>query len=598
MMNRSGKLSLDLRYIFLFVLAAWLIFNLVQTVGYVLNDYSQIPVEDFWRIPQFWADQPAIRWSKLWQQHNEHRILFPELIHIADMLLLHGRMYLSIAVSAACYFGIWCVLAWALYSQRALEPPAREAALLLAGIIIAWKGCSTAIATPFQLQFTMLQLVSTLSLLFLSKLADSGRNRYLAAVIAMGTVCTYCSGNGMLLWIVLIAAAVFLKLTLRQILILTLAAACFTGLYFFHYQFLPSQISTNIRHPIKAFLFLCSSFSMPFGGYGPRSYGFRIGAANLFLMTVCLVFAWRHGLLRSRLGIVVFGTYLFTLLSALLTTAGRMDLNDHEFALAKAWRYVTMPTVSWALLVIALIWMAEKVRSQNWALLAALGFGIFFYLGFKKDADWVESTRLDTANAQITATMLRNGVFDPNQVRTTFPDAEFVRVTSLPLQKYRKSIYADGDDRWIDGDLLSLKVQGNPVAGKITRVLPVPGGIEIFGWADTKSLTMDHKILFVDDANRIAGFGRRPAAGLPADLSAWDTPNRLAFVGYVSLARPISRLTVWVRTYGGRLIQPMNQTIDVPAFTQLEDRLDTAPLPGITWVPDTNWTLRGYEVVP
>jgi len=598
------KPLLNPRNLFLLLLAAWAMFNLAQTIHFVWNDYSQLPVEDYWRIVQLWSNPHAIRWTNFWEQHNEHRIIFPELVHVTDMLLLHGRMYLPIAVSGLCYLGIWCVLAFTVYSQKMIAWPAREAALLLAAVIIAWKGCSTVIATPFQLQFTMLQLFSVLSLLFLSLLAETTWSRYLAAVVACGVVCTYSSGNGMLMWVILIAAAIFLKISFRQILILTAAAALFTGAYFFHYRFLPSPIKTNIRHPLQAAAFLCSYFSMPFGGYGLRTFGFKVGAANLLCMTACAVLAFRRGLLKSRLGIVVFGSYLFVLLSALLTTAGRMDLNDHLFAQAKAWRYVTMPTASWALLAIALVWIIASLCSRtglspDWSLLAALGLAVCFFLGFRNDAAWVEGTRLDLANAQIAATMLRNGVFDPNQARTIFPDAEFVRVYSQVLREFRKSIYAPGQDKWIGGDLNSLPLfDKQRVYAKITRVVPVPGGLEIFGWADVNTLTDDHEILFVDASNVIAGFGRRPAAGLPESLGGWDTPNPLAFVGYVSLARPADKLSLYVRTYHGKDVQPVGQTITVPSFTQLETGTDSAPLPDISWIPDPNWTLNGYQPDP
>jgi hypothetical protein len=216
------------------------------------------------------------------------------------------------------------------------------------------------------------------------------------------------------------------------------------------------------------------------------------------------------------------------------------------------------------------------------------------FCGFQKAGDWLETTRVLTANAQITATMLRNGVFDANQVRTIFPDVEFIGVYLETLRSFHKAIYANGNDKWIGGDISSLPLGNNPVAGRITRIYPVPGGLEIFGWADIDTLTDDHEILFVDSNNVIAGFGRRPAAGLPGNLGAWDTPNPMAFIGYVSLAKPVERLSIYVRTFHGKDIQPIAGQIDVPAFTQLDNRSDTAALPGVAWKADANWTLNGY----
>jgi len=520
-------------------LGAWALFNLFQTVKYILADYSPIPITDYWRIPQLWANGHALRWTSLWQQHNESRIIFPELIEAADMLLLHGRMYLPIAVSGLCCLGIGFVLAWAAYSGNSMPSPAREAALLLAAVVITWKGSSTVIATPFQLAFTLLQVSSMLALLFLSKLAETRRGIYLAAVISAAVVCTYSAASGLLLWIILLAAAILLKIIPRQILILTAAGVTFSGLYFFHYRFLPGMINTSIP-------FLCSYFSMPFGGFG-----FTAGAANVICMSACAVIAGRRGFLLSRLGIVVFGAYLFIFLGALLTTEAAP---------------VTLPTASWALLAIALVWTAATLSSPAGSMAVALSLSAGFFFGFHRAAGWVDATRLDLANAQITAIMLKNGLFDPSQVKTVCSNPETIRVLSRQLQQFHKSIFARGNDKWIGANLLSLPLLHKPVPGKITRVYPIPGGLEILGWADTDSLSDDHDILFVDGQNRIAGFGGRPAAGLPASLAAWDTPQALAFVGYVSLARPIGKLSAYVRTVHGQFVQPIAGQIQLPVL--------------------------------
>ena len=432
--------------IILLLLAAWMIFNLFQTMQWVITDYTQIPVSDYWRIPEFWPNFHAAHWSNLWRQHNEHRIIFPELIFIADTFLLHGRMYLPIILSCALYFGIWAVLVVASYSRSGLVYPCREIALLLAGIVMAWKACSTQIATPFQLQFTLVQFASAIALLFLSRLAETGRLRYLLWVIAAGIVCTYTSANGMMMWLVLIAMGLALKVSLRHITILTAVAAVSIATFFIGYRFLPSQMSTNIRHPLLAFEFLCSYLSMPFGTFFSPSFGVTVGASNLLLMGACFWFLWRE---KSELGTLIFGMYLFTLISALLTTGGRMDLNDHQFAQAKALRYVTMPTVNWALLAIALVWLPGRWQRQSWSLAGAFLVAAFFAYGFGKSTPWVEATRQDPQSAQITATMLRNNLFEPKQIQAIFPDAAFVQAVIKTLSDNHQSIYSRRADKWL-----------------------------------------------------------------------------------------------------------------------------------------------------
>jgi hypothetical protein len=190
--------------------------------------------------------------------------------------------------------------------------------------------------------------------------------------------------------------------------------------------------------------------------------------------------------------------------------------------------------------------------------------------------------------------MLRNHVFLAQQVLMIFPSPEFVRAMATILRDNHKSIWAHGDDKWIGSDVASLYPVKLPVAGKITGVYPVPDGLEILGWADNQSLTDDHEVIFVNSAHKIVGFGRRPPAGLPRNIGDWNAPGSREFVGFVAAAKPAERLSVYVRSWHGTLLQPMDDPIDVPAFSSINTTTDTAALPGIIWKPDAAWTVNGY----
>lgn len=592
----AGKPVSSLWAVIILLLAGWLIFNFVQTVLLVVGDYSLLPLTDYWRIPQFWANFHASHLSTLWVQHNEHRIVFPELIYVADIFLFQGRMYLPIALSGLCYLGVWILLVWAAYSTS-LKSPIREIALLIAGVVIAWQGCSSVIATPFQLQFTMLQFVSAAAFILLAELTETNRTIYLCGTIAAGIVVNYSSANGMLLWPVLIIAGLLLRLPRQRVLVLTGSAVFSLGVYFIHYRFLPSQIGSNIKHPLLGAEFLSSYMGMPFGSFFAPWFGILVGAISLISMSCCTLVAWRRGLVNSRLGLLVFGLYWFTVLSALLTMLGRMDLGDSAFLQAKAARYVTMPTVGWSLAVIALVWITDEAASRTWSLILAFLICGFFGYGFVKARRWVTDTRQDFQNTQLTAMMLQNGVFDPDQVRTVFPDPEFVRSVSKDLRQNHKSIYALGDDKWIGGYLSHLHPSNYPGAGAVTHVIPVIGGLELIGWADGQAITRDHAVLFVDGNNTIVGFGRRPSAGVPAALSGWDTPNSKTWVGFVSLQKPVGKLTAYVRSPNGKTFEPLAGAINIPAFTVAESRSDSSSMAGINWRRDANWSLNGYPLL-
>jgi hypothetical protein len=486
MLNRSAATLLQVRYVVPLLLAACLILFLVQTVSYILADYVPIPVMDYWQVVQLWANPKTIHWS------------LPDLIGVIDMSVLHGRMYLPIAVSVLCYAGVWCVLAWAAYSSSGLASPARESALLLAAIVMAWKGCAGQMATPSQLGYSMLQLAAMLALAWLSKALSNAVE----------------TGDRL------------------QILIRSMAAVVLIGV---------NVIAA--RSGIHLNGYLLSYLAMPFG---QLSYGVGLGAMNIVLMATCFGIAWRRRILKSQLSVVLFGAYVFTLLSASLLSGGR-TYSDSSSTL-------TLPTVAWALLAFALVWMFPRGVVSTLLTLAFAGFVLW---GFYSSKGLIEDARLPIQNAQITSIMLRNGVFDPDQIRTIATDPALVHTLINTLRENHKSIYAHGGDKWIGQDLAHLMPGTKPIAGKITQVRPVPGGLEIIGWVDTTSLTEDHSVLFVDSvSNRILGYTRRPAAGFPMSRTPLDTPNSLAFIGYVALDKRVE-ISTYVRTFHGKVVQPL-----------------------------------------
>lgn len=578
--------------VILLTLAGWMLFNLYQTVGLIVGDYSALPITDYWRIPQYWSNWHSSHLATLWVQHNEHRIVFPEIVFATDALFFHGRMYLPIAVSGLCYLGIWAVLVWTAYATP-FRSPLREISLLIAGIVIAWQGCSSTIASPFQLQFTLFQFATAVAFALLAKLAETARQHYLAGLIVAAVVVNYSSANGMLLWPILIVAGVLLRLRSRQIIILTGAAVLPVAAYFIHYHFLPSLISRNIKHPEAGLGFLGSYMGMPFGTFFAPSFGVTVGLVNLALMSLCTLIAWRRGLFRYRLGMLVFGFYAFTALSAVLTTLGRMDPADPTFRLAKAWRYITVPMIGWALLSIAVLWILDAARSRALSLTAALILCSFFGYGFVKARRWVGESRQDFRNAQITAIMLQNGVFDPDQIGTDFPDPEFVRSVLKDMKQSHSFLYAPGEQQLPVANVRLMDPSTFPASGLVTHMFPVVGGVELVGWTDAGALTRDAAVLFVDANHHVIGFGKQPGAGVPAAVSSWDTPGAMAWVGFVPLQEPSRELTAYARSSNGRSFQPIEGAIQLPTFLAKISKSDAAPIE-VKWKMDKPWSVNGY----
>ena len=151
-------------------LAGWFVWTWVLNIERLLRYYTPAPYLDYWRTAQMLWMYETFTFRVLWMQHNEHRIVFPEIVFATDYFLLHGRQMLPIAVSFACYFGCWLVFVWAFGSDAAVPSRVRMCGALLAGVIIGWEGSAAILVNPFLLQWTLTWVAAMLSLLFLVRL--------------------------------------------------------------------------------------------------------------------------------------------------------------------------------------------------------------------------------------------------------------------------------------------------------------------------------------------------------------------------------------------------------------------------------------------
>src|SRR5581483_2434605 len=84
----------------------------------VVRSYTPTPFWDQWWIIHAWKDilQSGLSFDYLFSQHNEHRILFPKLVFLADLQWFQGRDILNRAA-----IGLAQVLGAALFI-RVAEP--------------------------------------------------------------------------------------------------------------------------------------------------------------------------------------------------------------------------------------------------------------------------------------------------------------------------------------------------------------------------------------------------------------------------------------------------------------------------------------------
>jgi hypothetical protein len=529
----------------LVVLVCWLGFNWLSTVSHIVRYYDPLPVSDYWRVIEDLPAMEAGDWSWLWRQHNEHRIVFPELVFAADELLFSGQQVLPLITSFSCYLSTLILLGCTFW--RSVNAPAQVklCALLLGGVIAGWPLSAFVLGTPFLLQWTLLQFAVVLGL---STVSSSGL--IFPVYVTCGVLATFSSANGILLWPVLLGVAAYRGVSRGRLIALALSAVTAVGVFFIGYERPTTGFRASLQHPASPFGFVLSYLSMPFGVLRHPGFGFVFGLLSLAVWVGCFAGSFRRRTRSiSRYEVLAFGYFSFLLLTATLTSVGRMDLGDPGFSNAKAARYLTLPLLGWALCIPLLITVSLR---EQWRLFAprTILLVTIVTVGFMEIrlGRWLRTNDNYVSHQQWAAVSLENGLFDPATVGSVFPDQAFVQHYLPILQTYGKSIFADPAFAFLGQDFQSLFPQVNRRlgGGGILRTARFPGGLSIVGWAAHLRGGRRTTVVLVNETGKIVGLGRHLRAGIPRELSPLPVDEASTWVGYVNERYPSKYFTPYV----------------------------------------------------
>lgn len=558
--NKRGWI---LSYSALAVLLGWVVFNWSAILRQIALSYVPLPVGDYWRVVQDYSQVKQLHLQVLWRQHNEHRILFPEIVFLLDAFLFGCRGILPLVVSFLCYVALWIVIAWVLLSDKALSRENRITAALLAGLVMSWKGSASALAWPFLLQWTLTQFAVLLSFVFLVLAKQQTRaNLSLVLAVLCAAVATYSSADALLLWPVLILAALLADLSKRQMMALVLSAAFVIGWYFKGYFFSQSFHASDLfSHFLYAAGFVSAYLAMPFGNIKSPIFAVYVGVVQLLLTTWLLLYAWRTHLLKKTPAVILFSYSGFVFLTAIATAAGRMNPADPTFTAAKAARYVTVPLVNWAVLVALCLWISSRRSGRVWPLpVLAICFALLIGIGFLKLRWWLRVTDQDFADVQEAALSIQDGLTIPPLMQKIFEDPKLLAVELSELEKHHLSIYDKGPSRWLGHSVAELgRPVASPVSGAITKAVAVPSGMQIFGWADDGDQPPRYRwVVLTNEAGRIIGFAERFPIGIPRDFSDLPSPHWQSWTGFVKLPARGARIRAYIVASDGKRLLPIS----------------------------------------
>jgi hypothetical protein len=552
------------------------------TLSQVPRAITSVPWWDEWGMIHEYAavqhGQPL--WPILWSSYWGHRMVVGRLIFFGDARWgsLASLTWLLLLIQFA-HIALLMALAWLLLWRQSRACFALACAVILNLMLspdqmenFLWRN---------QVLYVLVFAAAAASFFLLAAAArpETGATRrwaFFSFAILAALLSTYTMGNGFLVWPVLAAEAIFLRLGRRIAIGLAVIGAAVIGSYTWHYEH-PAGVGMGIggmlRHPLDAISMLGLYLAGPLDFLSMR-WGTAAAILALLATGYLAVTALRQRSNRQPWIAALLAIMLFLLLTSVSVVAGRLSPEwvaglQGRFPLPG--RYFTPIGTFWAcaaVLVLYTCWVAGPRP-------VFLGCFAVFFTGFlfarivpqsDQAEDWADFFR--AADAIGSAILL--DVPDEQLLSALWPvPAERGERTAF-LRQNKLSVFAEPRAAW-PGKRIAELFQTAPAdrcSGGIEAVTQIPSqefrSWRLEGWAwDDQSGRSPADILLADETGHIVGLGRgelrhgyHPGLTLnttaPPSSPVHAAHRRSEWLGYVRLDDPSvnPQLTAYARLRG------------------------------------------------
>jgi hypothetical protein len=590
-------------YLYPLILLPCLIYTLFYTARAIRLDYTPVPFWDSWRSVQYVDRLLRFDLRHFWVQHNEHRIVFPEMVYALDYIFFRGEQLLPIACNIACQLAQLALLWWLL--RRMKDMP-------LAFRLTLGVGCSLfmtsamqvqGILGTFELQWYLSQLAAALSFLLLWRSARTGRWASLAMSLGAAVIVTYSTSNGMALWPVLAMMAVLLRLSRPRIAIVAIAGVLSIAAYFVGYSFMgQGRTAILLAHPFYAIWFMCVLLGTPVS-YASARLGGLAGLSGLLLVALAAALAFRQRRSRGPVLVVTAGVCLYIAGSALMIAYGRMEPGDPAAGAALPARYVSVPLTYCANLAVAIGWLIMRLpRGRPLALhLSAAALTLLILVAvMRPQRSYEKAFAAQQAMGHATGIALVAGVDDPDLIRVIFPDPAFVRAMSPAIRQRRLSIFASGRQDWIGQPVDRLFRIGPPdlCSGSVDELAAIDSGYRAEGWALDRATDRPPKnVVLTNPSGIIVGLAETRSGGYPrrAVDHTRRPPSDLDWAGFARADRMSGKIQAYAIVSGGKTACDFGAARQVSQARTVDAGRVGAAIHISEWKADPAWTLKGFH---
>jgi len=523
-------------YIAVFVaVAGALIF--VSTAVMMVFGWSAMPFLDQW---QNLASIAPDFWSRLFDQHNEHRIVIPRLVFWLDWKLSRETN----VVNFAAIFISQCVLAGLMFWVGArLLPKTSVMRLWLAGLVASLLFFAAQFENfvwGFQIQFVGVLAAAAATFLATASLASSASA---LVVLILGAIAAGMLSSGVLVLPLAFLLACWLRRPWPYLLMVGLGALVMPAAYMHHYQ-TPGHHSNpleSFQHLHAIALHLLVQFGSPFA-HGAVSVVGSIGALGLVLFAVA-VFAVARARPQPHVAALV-AVCAFVLGAALLTAAGRERFGPEQ---AMASRYASPMLLFW--LALALIGAQRLIARGRQSLVFALSLPLVIVVAAQQPKK-IDFGLNWAANRSLGQGGLLAGLRDP-KLETTFFDVNKLLQIRSDLARNRTSIFADDWTHWLGGRLSDhTEIVDQGCRGSIFSFSPFADGWHVTGAAMQDQGGPVRRLIMTDENGLVTGYA---LGGFTArQLQVAQRSGPLYFSGATTTPEQSALRIYGLQTRGGR----------------------------------------------
>jgi len=514
--------------------------------------YSSLPWWDTWEYMAAIAKgESPLAPGWLWRQHNEHRFVIQKLFFAVDLKMFHASqvfLLASIAVIQLLHLGLW---GW---SMRVLG--GWRGALWRSGVgLVAFSIFCPApwlnYTMGFQVCYVLSPLFATLSFVgLLLYWTDSQRHpgkpcssKFLWLSILAALCATYSLANGNLLWPLLVAAALLLRLRLSAVLSYAITGTVNTFLYFYHYVRPPYHADpiASLSAPLRLMKYVAVYFGSSWVNGSIAAAG-AIGVIGLAVALVVL-FQTPYYIRTSRaFGLQLVLTGVFCVGTAFITAAGRLNFGVWE---ALQNRYQTFALLFWCSLGLLLLGYVCSLREKQYRFLAAQICLLAVLVRGAILADHpIGEARAHGFGLNLASMGLRTGVYNPELLTGIAERSDKLLLGVDYFRDHQLSLFSGWDSSWLGSplDKVFRIASPNDCRGRL-EIAPLKDAAEpgwfVSGWAwDRKHHQPPREIVATSEGiiTGLAAVGYKPFKTWVSDPEIRNSYD--GFAGYVRQPRP------------------------------------------------------------